>query len=78
MKIKFYLDKPNSDKETLILLSFSYNGKRLKYSSGISVKPKSWNNAGRIYSGVTGSVALNAILKKMEYDLSLKQQTLFM
>ncbi len=71
MKINFYLKDKKSDGKTPILLSFSYNGNRLKYSTGISIHPKSWSNkSGKIYSGVSGSVGMNAILKKMEFELS--------
>ncbi len=71
MKINFYLKDKNSTGKTPILILFNYNGKRLKYYSGISIKPKSWNkSSGKICSGVSGSVGLNATLKKMEYELS--------
>jgi len=71
MKINFYLKDKKTVGKTPILLSFSYNGNRLKYSTGISIHSKSWSNkSGKIHSGVSGSVGMNAILKKMEYELS--------
>lgn len=42
-KAKFYLKEPTSTEETLIFLFFSYNGKRLKYSTGQKIHPKFWN-----------------------------------
>ena len=33
-----------ADKETLIYALFRYQGKRLKYSTGLSIKPKFWDD----------------------------------
>ena len=40
---KFFLKEPKSKEETLIYLFFSYNNKRLKYSTGEKIKPTFWN-----------------------------------
>jgi hypothetical protein len=42
-KTNFYLKSPSSKTESLVFLYFSYDGKRLKYSINLSVKPKDWN-----------------------------------
>ena len=77
MKIRFYLKDKKTAGKTMIILSFHYNGKRLKYSTGISVKPKSWSTSSKqIYSGVSSSVIKNATLKKMEYLLSEEYNTI--
>ena len=41
--IKFYLKDPKAKKQSMVLLSFSYDGKRLRSSAGISIDPKIWN-----------------------------------
>lgn len=38
----FFLKEPKSESETLVYLFFSYNGKRLKYSSGEKIHPQFW------------------------------------
>lgn len=40
----FYLKEPNSQNATLINLMFSYDGKRLKFSTGEKINPKAWNS----------------------------------
>lgn len=40
--VKFNLDKPNSS-ESLVLLTFVYNGIRLRYSTQKKIAPKHWN-----------------------------------
>lgn len=40
---KFFLKEPKSKDETLVYLFFSYNNKRLKYSTGEKINPTYWN-----------------------------------
>jgi integrase len=40
---KFVLKEPESKDQTLIYLLFSFNGQRLKYSTGQKINPKFWN-----------------------------------
>lgn len=42
-KANFFLKEPNSKDETLVYLFFSFNNKRLKYSTGEKIKPTFWN-----------------------------------
>lgn len=42
-KANFFLKEPNSTDETLVYLFFSFNNKRLKYSSGEKINPTFWN-----------------------------------
>lgn len=42
--VKFYLKDPHSKSKTLIYLFFSFKGKRLKCSTGESIRPKDWND----------------------------------
>ena len=70
MKIKFYLKDKKTSGKTPITLSFSYNGKRLRYSTGISIKKKSWNEKNeQVYSGVKDSIDINEILEGIVNDL---------
>lgn len=40
----FYLKEPNGDSETLLYIFASFDGKRIKKSTGIKVKPGDWNS----------------------------------
>ncbi len=42
-KVRFYLKAPDATGESLISLYFSYNKKRLVYSTGDKIPPKFWN-----------------------------------
>lgn len=45
--VTFWLKKTtgkDSDKPVLIMLNFSYHGKRLKHSTGLSIKPSHWDS----------------------------------
>jgi site-specific recombinase XerD len=42
-EVNFFLKKPKIKSETLIYLFFSYNNKRLKYSTGEKINPDYWN-----------------------------------
>lgn len=43
-KTNFFLKEPKSENETLIFLFFSYDNKRLKYSTGEKIHPDNWNS----------------------------------
>ncbi|MDB4443251.1 site-specific integrase [Saprospiraceae bacterium] len=66
--VNFYLkDKNFIDKKTLVYMFFSYNGKRLKYSTGEKVLPKEWKEEKQIVkSSVTGSLEINQNLRDLE------------
>ncbi len=69
-KVNFNLRNPKSQKETNILLRWSFDGKRIKYPTGESVKPSEWNeNAQRVKRTVTGCLEINSILEKLSDDL---------
>ena len=40
---RFNLKAPNAKKETLVFLVYRYRGKRLLYSTGITIRPKDWD-----------------------------------
>lgn len=70
--VNFYLDKPNSEKDTLIFLFFSYEGKRLKFSTGQKINPKHWDAKkqrakGRSYPY---QIQLNNLLNKLYEAIS--------
>jgi integrase len=70
MNINFYLKDPKTKGETTIILSFTYKGYRLKYSTGISVQKNNWSkNKQIIYSGVKNSESLNDQLRELRNDL---------
>ncbi len=79
MNINFYLKEPKSKGETNIILFFRYKGYRLKYYTGIKIKPKQWSAAKQIiYSGVPNSELLNAQLRDLKKDIEeeyLKQKS---
>jgi integrase len=43
-KVRFYIKEPDATGESLISLYFSYNKKRLVYSTGQKILPKFWSN----------------------------------
>ncbi|MEK6479077.1 site-specific integrase [Catalinimonas sp. 4WD22] len=43
-KLNWYLDKPNSKKETRILLYYHFEGKRIKVPIGETIEPSNWDN----------------------------------
>lgn len=69
--VNFYLKNPqNTTEETLIYLFFSYDGKRLKYSTGEKVAPKDWNEKKQQVKGsLTGSVEINGCLDNLEEEV---------
>jgi integrase len=73
--VKFYLKDPNSendpkcDNPTLIYLFWSFDGKRLKYSTGETIKPSEWNSnpkVQRVKKSVTGSIDINGYLNDLD------------
>lgn len=40
---RFNLKSPNAKKETLVFLVYRYRGKRVLYSTGITIRPKDWD-----------------------------------
>lgn len=70
--VKFNLKNPDLENknETLIYMFFSFEGGRLKYSTGESVKPLGWNKIKRrVVSSVSGSKEINENLDKLEEDV---------
>ncbi len=67
-KANFYLkDSKDDKKETLIYLFFSYNGKRLKYSTGEKIAPRNWKvDSQQVRRSYTGSVEINNHLRALE------------
>lgn len=68
---KFFLKEPKSKDETLIYLFFSYNNKRLKYSTGEKIKPVFWNpekQKARETTKFEEYPEFNARLKKIKSD----------
>lgn len=43
MRLSFYLDKPHAAR-TALMLNVALRGKRLRFSTGISIEPKHWNS----------------------------------
>lgn len=66
-KTNFYLKNPDADSESLIYLFFSFDGKRLKYSTARSVSPKHWNaSSQRMKKSLTDAKGFNLYLDKIE------------
>ena len=59
----FYLKDPKAKKPSLVYLFFSFDNKRLKYSTGEKVLPKSWNpEKQRARLTFTGADSINDLL----------------
>ena len=66
-KVNFYLKDPAASTETLIYLFFAFEGSRLKYSTGETIKPSHWNaNTMRVKKSVGGSTDINDWLDKIQ------------
>jgi integrase len=66
----FYLKNPNEKDKTLIYLFFSYDGKRLKLSTGETISPTYWNSENqRVRKNYTGSTEINFCLEKLDEDV---------
>ncbi len=69
-KVNFYLKESNAKTDTLIYLFFSYEGNRLKYSTGEVVNPKNWNSERqRVKKGAKGSFEINNLLDNLEAEI---------
>lgn len=69
---KFFLKEPKSKEETLIYLFFSYNNKRLKYSTGEKINPSYWNpekQKARETKKFSEYPEFNSRLKKIKSDI---------
>lgn len=68
--INFYLDKPNSETETLLFLRLFLNGKRYKISTGLRVKPKFWNKEKQeVRKSHINFFEMNSLLSDMKIKL---------
>lgn len=70
--VKFIVKPEKVDKQgfTLIQIQFQDHGKRVAFSTGEKIKPKSWDaTRRRVKTGVAGATELNAKLDKIEQDL---------
>jgi len=64
-RTKLYLKQPKSDKETPIVLSFSFDGQRVRLSTGERIHPSHWNErTQQVSKSFKGSVEINANLDK--------------
>jgi len=64
-KTKLYLKQPKSIKATPIVLSFSFDGKRVRLGTGETIEPPHWNEkTQQVRASYTGSVEINANLDK--------------
>ena len=69
-KVNFYLDKPKTEKETPVLMYFSFDGNRIKFSTGETILPKEWNSKKQCArSSYTGHVEFNLRLDKLKEDI---------
>lgn len=76
--VKYYLKKPNlktnndKDRPTLIFLFWSFDGQRIKYSTGERIKPSEWNSnptVQRVKKTVTGSKDINGYLDDLDAQI---------
>lgn len=70
--VKLFIKPEKIDRQglTLIQLQYQDNGKRVAFSTGEKIKPKSWDIIKRrVKTGVVGATELNAKLGKLENDL---------
>ncbi len=69
VKTSFYIDKPKSNKST-IMINISLNGFRLQISTGVSVPTKVWlKDKQAIKSSYSTAMELNANLKHLERQI---------
>ena len=67
----FYLKSPANKENTLIYLFFSFNGQRLKFSTGESINPKNWNfERQRVKKSVAGGNSINDLLNTIEAEIN--------
>lgn len=70
--VKLFIKSEKVDRQglTLVQLQFQTNGKRVAFSTGEKIKPKSWDAIKRrMKTGIAGAAELNAKLEKLESDL---------
>lgn len=67
-EVSFYLKEPKSQSPTLIFLFFSFDSKRLKYSTGQKILPKFWNPQTGKAREIRGEnyAELNVLLKRLD------------
>lgn len=65
MKIKYFLKEPNQSNETMVYISLSIGGKRLKRSTGVKVKSKNWTGE-RVKNLAPNSANSNLKLENIE------------
>jgi len=69
-KVNFYLKDPKGKTETLIFLFFSYEGNRLKYSTGELINPKNWNEENqRVKKSFKACFEINNLLDRIEGEV---------
>ena len=69
-KVNFYLKDPKGKTETLIYLFFSYEGNRLKYSTGETINPKNWNEENqRVKKSFKDCFEINNLLDRIESEV---------
>ena len=69
--VNFYLKDPKSKEKTLIYLFFSFDGNRMKYSTGEFIKPSSWNSEKqRARFSTVGATDINNRLIKLDEDIN--------
>lgn len=69
-QVNFYLKDADAKEASLIYLYFSFDNKRIKVSSGESVKPSLWNaKSQRVKSSASDSNEINHSLEKLAADV---------
>lgn len=70
-KVSFLLARPKSKTKTAIVVQQRVGKMRLRFSTGISVYPKNWNeNSQRLKRNTSDEVAVNTRLTRIESDLN--------
>lgn len=71
--VRFFLDKPGGVDPTSIIISFSFEGKRLKYSTGKKILPEYWNQdkqQARYLRGFKEGSELNQFLINLKGEVN--------
>lgn len=62
----FYLDRPNTKNERLILMTYQNRGLKFRYSTKIKINEKIWDfKSQRIKRNVFGDLEINSHLKNL-------------
>lgn len=70
-KISFYLARPQSRTNTVVLVRMKIAGNQVRFGSGVSVLPKDWNGKKqRVRSSANNAVPINKRLDRIETDLT--------